>query len=198
MTIKKCKIDGIRKSSISTDDLMKIFELTSTIKLVFEGEKFVNFNYLKKTSDEYIDPGFYPQTGSWEILGTSVELKKYDLESFIKLYDTATMLVAIDIDTSNVGLCNELFESSTVTWYTDYPKLVNFLDNRGYLSTYISENWLSVDQRKFKINNKAKEIIPYLKNFGGWYEVDSLGTTLFIDLTRSLELLYESVQKSLK
>lgn len=199
MSIKKCKIDGIRKSSLSVDDLMQIAKMSSSIKLIFEQEKFIDFSYLKKSiDDKYIDPGFYPQTGSWEILGTTIEIKKYDPETFIELYNKSTMLVAADIDTSNVGSCNELFESSNVTWYTDYPTLVSFLDGKGYISTYISENWLSIDQRKFKINNKAKEIIPYLKNYGELYEVDSLGTTLFIDLTRSLELLYESVQKSLK
>ena len=79
MSIKKCKIDGIRKSSLSVDDLMQIVKMSSSIKLVFEEEKFVDFSYLKKMgNDEYIDPGFYPQTGSWEILGTTIEIKKYD------------------------------------------------------------------------------------------------------------------------
>lgn len=200
MTIKKCKIDGIRNctSELLEEDLIKILDISKNIKLVWPDEKYIEFKYAKNS--EFFNPecGFYPQNGSWEILGINVEVKKYSLKEFLVLCKSSEKIIALDIDTSNIGLCNELFQNSNVTWYTDYSQLVSFLEKNGYLTTYITENWLSVDGRKFKLNKKSSDTIKLLKNYNSFYEVDSLGTTLFIELTKTLELLYETIQKSLK
>lgn len=212
MVIKKCKIDCIRdvKEELTEETLLQITEISPHLKLVWESGE-VEFNYAKPSGDPYSPKGFYPSTGTWDILGcyeegfshkesiiptNTVEIKTYTNEEFIKLCGTAVSLVALDADTSRVGLCNELFQKSDVTWYTDYSKLISFLEEKKYLSTIKSENWLSIDERKFKINQKAVKIIPLLGDYSQvYYEVDSLGTSLFKEFTNLMEVLYDYIQK---
>ena len=201
MTIKKCKIDCIRKSSnnLSEDDLFRIIEISKNIRLLW-GDKYAEFKYAKDPEDKSFPmKGFYPHTGSNDILGEVVKIKLYTSPEFLNLYTSSDFLVALDVDTSNVGACNELFSSSNVTWYTDYSQLVTYLENSKYLRTKQTENWLSVDGRKFKLNKKFVECVPQLETYSQtYYEVDSLGTSLFSELTKFMEILYEYVQKPLK
>jgi|LakMenEpi03Aug12_release.lakeMendotaPanAssembly.Ray.scaffolds.fasta_scaffold06067_16 hypothetical protein len=200
MSIKKCVINCIRDSTneLLEEDLMRIVEISKNIKLMWN-KYFIEFQYSKNESPESPMKGFYPYSGSWEILGVTVEIKVYSNLEFIKLYETSTQLIAIDVDTSNIGTCNELFQKSDVIWLTNYSKLISFLESNNYVRTKYTENWLSVDGRKFKIEKRAIEHVPLLSSYiENYYEVDSLGTRLFEELTSFLEMLCECIQKSLK
>jgi hypothetical protein len=200
MSIKKCVINCVRDSEneLLEEDLLRIVEISKNIKLMWN-KYFIEFQYSKNESEESPMRGFYPYSGSWEILGVTVEIKVYSNLEFIKLYDTSTQLIAIDVDTSNIGTCNELFQRSDVIWLTNYSKLISFLESNSYVHTKYTENWLSVDGRKFKIEKRALEYVPLLSNYiGTYYEVDSLGTRMFEELTSFLEMLCECIQKSLK
>lgn len=197
MAIKKCIIDCIRESKdeLSEDDLLRIIDISKNIKLIWN-DYFIEFKY---SNDDIPQKGFYPHRGSWELLGVSIEIKIYTIKEFIELYNTSSYLVAMNVDTSNIGICNELFQKSDVTWLTNYPKLISFLEDSGYVRTKYTENWLSIDGRKFKIEKIATEYIPQLGSYTNtYYEVDSLGTSIFVELTSYLEMLCECIQKSLK
>lgn len=198
--MKKCKIDCIRKSIIplSEEDLLHIVEMCKIIKLTWK-DKHVEFNYAKPEEDPFSPKGFYPYSGSWEILGRDVPIQTYSTSQFLDLYKTSDTLIAVDADTSNVGTCNELFQTSEVKWYVDYSKIISYLEEKKLIRTCSSSNWLSVDGRKFKIKEKALYHVPLLKDYvNKYYEVDSLGTMVCSDLTSLIELLCETFQKSLK
>lgn len=198
--MKKCKVDCIRKSTnlLTEEDLLRIVEMCKIIKLTWK-DKYVEFNYAKPEEDPFSPKGFYPYSGSWEILGTDVPIQTYSISQFLDLYKTSDELIAVDSDTSNVGICNELFQTSDVRWYVDYSRIISYLEEKRVIRTFASENWLSVDGRKFKIKEKALYHVPLLKDYvNEYYEVDSLGTMVCSDLTSLMELLCETLQKSLK
>lgn len=198
--IRKFKIDCIRETqkNLDEDDLLRIMEISKNIKLIWK-EKYVIFKYAKPEDDEFSLKGFYPYCGSWELIGSFIEVKTYTHKEFLEMYKSSDKMVAIDVDTSHLGTCDELFCSSEMQWYIDYSKLVSFLEEKKCLKTYLSENWLSVDGRKFKLRSIAAGYVPSLKEYlNSWYEVDSLGTIMFCDLTKLLETLCEYFQKSLK
>lgn len=198
--MKKCKIDCIRNTSqkMTEEDLFRIIEMCESIQLTWK-DKYIEFHYAKPQEDPFSPKGFYPYSGSWEILGSDVPIQTYTPAQFMELYEKADTLIAVNADTSNVGVCNELFDHSRVEWYQDYSKMISYLEEKNMIRTQPSENWLSVDGRKFKVRPNALHYVPLLKDYiNEYYEVDSLGTMVCSELTAFIELLCESLQKSLK
>lgn len=77
---------------------------------------------------------------------------------------------------------------------TDYSLTVSHLEEKGYVNTSQSFNFLRTDERKFKIEEKAIVLIPELKEYIHMdFEVDILGTKAWSKLTDLVVSLWEKL-----
>jgi len=86
-----------------------------------------------------------------------------------------------------------IFNFVQVTNYLDYPKMVTDLKERGWLTTCESQNILRTDERRFTLRKEAVAVVKELEDYTGeTYEVDSLGTSFWDDLSKGIERLWSS------
>jgi len=177
------------------DDLKTALECADDFRAVWGGE-YVEFHH-----EEGV---IYPTGGSFGLLGCTeagmkVDVKEYTPEEFCELLrDTnATEFVLIFVSEGGVpqkdSSLASIFNYVQVTNYLDYPKMVTDLKERGWLTTCESQNILRTDERRFTLRKEAVTVVKELEDYTGeTYEVDSLGTTFWDDLTKGIERLWSS------
>ncbi len=183
-----------KPSFLSVDDLKLAIHYSSEIRGVW-GEEYVDFHIEKGV--------IYPTKGSFNLLGCSearmtVGIKEYSLEEFIGMLKrtSATKFILLVVNNKPIELA-KIFTCIQITYSIDYPKMVTDLERRRWLSTCRSLNVLSTDERRFTLKAGAEKIDIRLKDYiSETYEVDSLGTSFWDDLTKGIEKLWSSHLKA--
>jgi hypothetical protein len=180
------------------------------------GNEYVNFNFttpieskdsdIKKTL-KYLDSknisiGLYPTNGSYNLLGrgvskNSIDIKTYNLKEFCELSKKATKFISMDIGHSmnNSKLENNkyinLFDTTKIKSYIDYSYIITELEKIKLVNTFFSENILRTDERRFTVNISSIKINPSISPYvEKTYEVDSLGTMFYSELSKEISFLY--------
>lgn len=204
-------IRNLKLNPLNVDDLKKIIDISPLVRLYW-GKEYVDFNFTSPVDyDLEIDKilqtfeggkipiGLYPVNGSYSLLGRgvseySIDIKVYALEEFCKISKNAQEVVAmkvpLDKPTSPGFIYKDLFHEVKVMKYTDYSWIITDLEKHGFVDTFPSENSLRTDERRFRLNSKSEMVIPDLAPYiGKTYEVDSLGTTFFPELSKGVVFL---------
>lgn len=204
-------VRNLKLNPLNIDDLKKIIDISPFIRLYW-GKEYVDFNFtspvdydlevdkiLQRFEGGEIPIGLYPTNGSYSLLGRgvsehSIDIKVYNLKEFCKISKNSQEVVAMKIpfnrQTSLGNIYKDLFHEVKVIKYTDYSWIITDLEEHGFVDTFPSENFLKTDERRFILNSKSEKVIPDLAPYiGKTYEVDSLGTTFFPDLSKGIVFL---------
>lgn len=101
-----------------------------------------------------------------------------ELPSALSVEDLARKTSSIEVSSSEEFKDLELLRDYT---YFDYPKTIDDLVARGKVFTAPSSSVLATDPRKFKFAGEDQE-----------YEVDCLGTKMFVELTERVVEAWKS------
>jgi len=136
----------------------------------------------------------YPTEGSSSIIGVSVPLSNYNTGHFCQLIkDTKPSSVHVVCLYLPEG-SKKLFDYSKTLTVQDYGAGITHLEKLGYVACCNSLSVLCEDSRRFTVLASAVGVIRELKKYEGLlYEVDSLGSTMFGELTGLIKLLLEKV-----
>jgi hypothetical protein len=196
-----------------------IYNISPSIRLNW-GKEYIDFNFttpikspdsdIKKTlkylKSENISIGLYPTNGSYELLGrgiskNSIDIKTYNLKEFCEMSKKATEFIAMytqseKIDSRSSNHSNlenniNLFHTTKIKSYIDYSYIITELEKNKFVNTFSSENILRTDERRFSLNAISKKINPAIDLYiGNTYEVDSLGTNFYSELSQEISFLY--------
>jgi len=149
------------------------------------GAEYVHFVNVKKH--------MCPQEGSSSLLGIVVPLMGYNSNNFIDLIKSAKPSNILFYGSPEKGLSDsmiKIFKTTTTTMYKDYPEAITYLERDGFVTTYPSISDLRTDDRRFSILPKAIGVLCSLKKYeNNSFEVDSLGTIFFSELSELIEEL---------
>lgn len=179
--------------NLTKDDILNILhtESVNIIRLLW-GEEYVEFIF----EDEKI----YPIEGSTSIIGFSPHHKvspvQHNIDEFLELIKTCSKFILIPNDDKTISEeCEKFFDVVRIHRVEDYSSMVTELEKYGYVETVRSTNIMAVDERKFMLTEKAYSALNHLIIEGKdkkinilryaniAYEVDTLGTSLFSELT---------------
>jgi len=160
---------------------------------IYKGEDFPREDFPR----ENLLLGLYPVDGSYSLLGrgvsqNSIDLKIYNLKEFCEISKKAQELVAMGCNEVSIpgSAGKDLFHKVKVRSYIDYPWIITDLEKNGFLNTFPSENILRTDERRFNIKSKSAIINPDLSSYiGQTFEVDSLGTSFYSELSEGIVFL---------
>lgn len=138
--------------------------------------EYVVFEYSKE------EKTFAPVSSNGQSLciGGRVEPREYDCISFLKLLDDACYIRfkhRLVLDAVCPGPGADIY----TTFAPNYPVLITKLEEKGLVTTVKTTGHFYIDPRKFTIKGDSET-----------YEVDCLGTSLFVDLSHRIEQLYLS------
>jgi hypothetical protein len=195
------------ESNTFTDEILgRMMDISHKLQIKW-GAEYVNFHYSNSSLD---DPDveeilqklnlsvprkdrFVPEGGSYSLIGhlpnARVEVKDYSRKEFCDLCLSSSGIVAI---TENLPVSQSFdpFEVQ-IQYVTDYSRTVTVLEERGLLQTIPSENFLSVDERRFIFHPSSRSYVGEIANYSDTpYEVDSLGTNFHRTLTALVVALF--------
>ena len=141
-----------------------------------------------------------PTQGTNAVIDRKMVLARpYSPEQFSKLATSCNSLQLLERDASGLSFLtkNDYFDLVKIVSSKDYPKMVEDLEKEGYLKIIPSQNYLATDPRRFKLAPKSVDITESLREYGDtYYEIDSLGTTFFSQMSLSIEELWRLVVKT--
>lgn len=178
---------------MTIDQMKTMVKYSSQIRGVW-GEEYVDFHIEEDT--------IYPICGSFNLLGYAetgkkVAVKDYSFEEFIEmLKSTSATEFALTMTTPEGPVqsreLSKIFNRARISRFTDYSKIVTDLEERGWLITCPSQNILRTDERRFTLSPHVEDVCSSLKEYiGEMYEVDSLGTGFWTELTKGVEKLWD-------
>lgn len=188
------------EEKIIEPEIEVLVKITDIIRLEWDAE-YVDFRYVSTSSDPdvkytvsalriLIEEGLFPTEGSFSLLGgknSIVQVKPYSIEEFCTLCKNASTLSIIVDDLREIDNCKDIFGLVHIKPYVDYSELISILEKGKLLTTFPSTTYLSVDGRRFALSPCVTEYNPLLQKYiGENYEVDSLGTGFFKDLTEEV------------
>lgn len=165
----------------------KLWSVAERITLLW-GAEFCNFEREENT--------VYPMEGSNVILGTLIPLVNYNTNNFCQLIkETKPSSISVCTLTDLPNSMKSLFDSAKSVKYYDYSQMITSLEAKGYISCLRSSSFLCNDERRFVVLEKVCGVVKDLgKYVNQAYEVDSLGSAFFDELSCLIRELY---QKSL-
>lgn len=138
---------------------------------------------------EYVDYGFGPQN-LYPIQGSAQKIdngyaREMSVAGFSKLVRSATEIAILGIEDPHdlPPACRKWFDEVKIVKYKDYKKMIQDLHEKGIVEVCPTKNILSTSGLKFRWLSEP-EFSIYGSHF---YEVDSLGTTLFKNLSQAVE-----------
>ncbi len=169
--------------------ILNIIKKSSEIRLTL-GNEYVSFVYDKN------EDLLYPTEGNIEFFMKYIRIQDYNTKEFY------TLLCEVKLDMIYIYLKNmEDIPSDInnlklkIVRLDNHSKTITDLEKIGYVNTFLSNNIMAVDKRRFKIQ---KEAIKYVKELDFYlnrtYEVDSLGTSFFLELTTYIKRLWKIVK----
>lgn len=133
-------------------------------------------------------PSFVPVSGDYEVLGKTIEIKRYEWSEFIELIsNTKTILYFATKLEKNIEQLNKYFIVEYVS-SIDYPSTITRLEIAGFVKTKESESFIATDPRVFSIVNFDDHDASIL-----WYEVDILGTPYGNEITARVVELFDKI-----
>ena len=145
------------------------------------GAEYVDFS-ISDPRREYL----FPQEGTTNGLSRT-EIKERRLRDFHGLMSTCTSIQLFEKDMDlELG---KYFDKAKIFHYKDYPRMISDLEKEGCVETIKSQNIMTVDGRRFKVTKKGKSLVPGLERHC-YFEVDSLGTSMFIEMSKNIENLW--------
>ena len=194
------------------------FRFTSPTDFDLDVEKALQIFHPKGTVSVGLYPsgGSYVLLGRG-VSENSIDIKFYELYEFCELSKKAQELVAMNVPFNNPEpfqnkvlkgegfleskkpsltggsqefIYKDLFHEVKVRSYTDYAWIITDLEKNGFVDTYPSENILRTDERRFTLKPKSETINPDLRSYiGQTFEVDSLGTSFYSELSEGIVFL---------
>lgn len=169
-------------SMISPKDLSEVLPLSEEFKCMWGGE------YIVFCSDRGI---IYPLRGSTSLLGRLVDINPYTCEEFCACLEQSMCTKLVMSCQGDVP--ENFFGELTILSYPDFSQTITDLENKGLVTTFQSQNILREDDRRFSLHPRCEEIISGIEKYmGESFEVDSLGTNFWIDLTNYINMLWGS------
>jgi hypothetical protein len=206
-------IKDLHLTNLNVKELKTIvYNISSSLRLNW-GKEYIDFNFvtysidrdvtktLQHLQNENVIIGLYPTGGSYQLLGrniskNSIDIKIYNLVEFCELSKKATEFIVMNIQQENeYKLENSkyinFFHTTKIKKYIDYSHIITELEKVDIINTFPSENILRTDERRFVLNPISKKINPNISEYiGKTYEVDSLGTLFYSELSEEIYLLY--------
>ncbi len=137
------------------------------------GGEYLDFRF--NESKNYI----LPETGSTSLLN-KMTIRPYTIKLFIDLSKKASEFMVFG------GKELQSADSVIIRWYIDYHRMIADLEEKGKIITGKSTNVLSISSLRFLFTDPENK-----KIFGStFYEFDSLGTTMFTELSAAIEKLW--------
>lgn len=174
--------------SLSMKTLLKISKCSKEIELGWMKGKFV-FS-VERHDGEFM---YSPERGDDSIFGKYLEFRGYALPEFLELCWGCEYL---RIFTDSLIFDLAKIAETKIIQYVSYPQTITDLEKLKFVSVEPSTNFLRVDERKFRFEEKSFEIVPSLREYQDFYEVDSLGTYFFEDLSKNVVELWICVHKN--
>ena len=176
--------------SHSSPNKTEIKNVIEKIKEVYLGE--VEARFRIEWGGEYLDLRItedniiIPDRGSRSIFSSSVFFTTYEPETLVKILKNATRFSVFE-GPKQVDLTSfTFFDTIKILRYKDYPRMICDLEKAGKVIVTTSNNLLSVSGKVFRFLNHSKYGVIY-------YEVDSIGTSIFKDLTEDIEKMWKEI-----
>jgi hypothetical protein len=163
------------------EELKKDEDIKQPIIRLNWGAEYVDFS-ISDPRREYL----FPQEGTtkgFQMTG----VKEYKLREFHKLMSNCTRIQLFEKDL-NLEL-GKYFDKAKIFHYKDYPRMITDLEEEKCVETIKSQNIMTVDGRRFKVTKKGESLVPGLERHC-FFEVDSLGTSMFIEMSKNIENLW--------
>lgn len=136
---------------------------------------------------------FMPMRGGYDILGKTIEIKKYEKPEFLKLIGTDRVKLYFNKEIVNGRKLNDISYMIQIARMIDYPSTITYLEKLGLVKTRESESFIATDPRVFSLNYQEGK--PN-ETDGSWYEVDILGTPYGKEITSYVLDLYKRIKKT--
>ena len=131
-----------------------------------------------------------PERGSVSLLQDSKLVVPQDAESFVKLASSASQFHVFEGPNGADLLPVNFFGWIALISHKDYLRMISDLEKVGKVLVIKSINVLSVSEKRFQF--KDSEAIQKCGNV--LYEIDSLGTTMFAKLSKTIETMWTKSQ----
>lgn len=160
---------------ITVQRLLAHASSSDSITVLWSDTNYVKFEYVK--DDQSFDPIFSPGQAGLLCIGGKVEPRTYSTSEFIDLLSDALVIrfkytATLKFPTTNDAVI-------VVDYKPNYRHIIRELEKKGFVETTPSSNVMCTDPLRFRI--KGEEDM---------YEVDCLGSRLFVDLSQQIETLY--------
>jgi len=183
---QKFYVKDLEKSREGINEILKNCIIEEAIIYLFWGGFYICF--------QCEGSKFHPLNGTPNILN-EIEMKPYSLRDMKDLSDGCER-IEVEIG-KKLGRSNkELFDKVKIHKFRNYSKIIDDLQKSGFIAVEKSTCFLATDPRKFMLFEKVVDIIPELKKeINIMYEVDCLGSSLFVDLTKTIIELWDIVSE---
>ena len=131
-----------------------------------------------------------PERGSVSLLQNSAMVVPQNAKSFVSLAASASQFFVFEGPKGVNLLPINFFDVIQVVGSKDYPKMLSDLEKAKKVRTAKSTNVLSVSGQRFQFEDPDAVCI-----YGPvFYEADSLGTTMFVKLSKTIETMWTKSQ----
>ena len=181
----------LRESPLTVEDLRSVIPHASSLRSSW-GSEYIDFQH-----DEDV---IYPNQGSIDVLSnpdigigfsTGACYSPEEFCHFLQEKEATEFTIIRCSDDIIQTQPGRIFHYVKITSYTDYPKMISDLEEKGVVTTFPSSNILCCDERKFSFVpgriDGVEEIEGYQQST---FEVDSLGTSFWPELTDGVEKLW--------
>ena len=180
--IQKVLRKDLIDDNLTLSDVKKIAENLSEDNLVriFWGGEYIDFMF---SSEQFL-----PQSGSVRILNNRNLTRSLNYQDFMDLANGSDQVsIFINHDQKYI----EIFDKVNFYYYTDYLQTINDLRKSNKVIVEDSLNVISKSGKRFKFN----KIVHQLKYGNDFFEVDSLGTRIFKEMTEEVENMWKNMFK---